>query len=396
MGKTSKKNKKVYNAFDLIEFAWEKKYILTGMTVIAAILSVVISLQMTDRFRSTVVLFPAASVSIAKNLVETSSISMDSRDIMSFGKEEDAERMLQILHSNQIKDYIVQKYNLMEHYDIDINKDKFPYTKLDIKYKGNIKFRRTEFQSIEISVLDGVLSAKYSLSLAVKSAKILNIDPDLVEKWQAIEKKLLIPQNDTTYLEFPDDKQDREGGGYHGIRAPVWFGFPASENIVKLDKEKAFNALDNAWVRNSGTQGMISFISNWFALSELYLNRPDKALNYLKNNIVCFDDAEISIGETGGYDGYHNPYFLTSYASYILAPVSMLVQSYSNQINPFPAIPTGWKNIEFYDLPAENGSRVSGVYKNGEIQYVEFLKNSKVDIMGKYQEGIEGTRPDEK
>jgi len=185
MGKTSKKNKKVYNAFDLIEFAWEKKYILTGMTVIAAILSVVISLQMTDRFRSTVVLFPAASVSIAKNLVETSSISMDSRDIMSFGKEEDAERMLQILHSNQIKDYIVQKYNLMEHYDIDINKDKFPYTKLDIKYKGNIKFRRTEFQSIEISVLDE--DPVYAADIANDIAAYIDSTIHKMQKERAIE-----------------------------------------------------------------------------------------------------------------------------------------------------------------------------------------------------------------
>ncbi len=117
-------------------------------------------------------------------------------------------------------------------------------------------------------------------------------------------------------------------------------------------------------------------------------------MNYLKNNIVCFDDAEISICETGGSDRYHKPNFLTSYASYILAPVSMLVQSYSNQINPFSAIPSDWENIEFYDLPAENGFRVSGVYKNGEIQYVEFLKNGKVNIMDKYQEGIEGARPE--
>jgi uncharacterized protein involved in exopolysaccharide biosynthesis len=41
----------------------------------------------------------------------------------------------------------------MNHYEIDISKP-FPYTKLDIKYKGNIKFRRTEFMSIAINVLD--------------------------------------------------------------------------------------------------------------------------------------------------------------------------------------------------------------------------------------------------
>jgi uncharacterized protein involved in exopolysaccharide biosynthesis len=154
MGKSSKKTFKVYDAFDLIQFAWEKKFLLIGITFLGAVLSIIISLTLTDKFKSTVVLFPAASVSLSKSLVETTSIQMDNRDVLSFGREEDAERMLQILYSNQIKDYVVQKYGLMNHYEIDLETDKFPYTKLDNKYKSNIKFRRTQFQSIEISVLD--------------------------------------------------------------------------------------------------------------------------------------------------------------------------------------------------------------------------------------------------
>jgi uncharacterized protein involved in exopolysaccharide biosynthesis len=100
-----------------------------------------------------VVLFPASSIALSKNLVETSSISTDNRDILSFGEDEESERMLQILHSNQIKDHIIKKFDLMTHYRID-PASAFPYTRLDKKYKGNIKFRRTEFMSIEIGVLD--------------------------------------------------------------------------------------------------------------------------------------------------------------------------------------------------------------------------------------------------
>jgi uncharacterized protein involved in exopolysaccharide biosynthesis len=85
--------------------------------------------------------------------VETSSISTDNRDILSFGEDEESERMLQILHSNQIKDHIVKRFDLMTHYNIDPTSP-FPYTRLDNKYKGNIKFGRTEFMSIEIGVLD--------------------------------------------------------------------------------------------------------------------------------------------------------------------------------------------------------------------------------------------------
>jgi len=143
----------VNNAFDLVRFAWEKKWIIIVLSTIAFIASIVFSLSITPRFKSGVVLFPAASVSLSKNLVETSSISTDNRDVMSFGEDEEAERMLQILHSNQIKEHVVRKFDLMKHYEIDINKP-YPYTNLDNKFKGNIKFRRTEFMSIEINVLD--------------------------------------------------------------------------------------------------------------------------------------------------------------------------------------------------------------------------------------------------
>ncbi|MBN2484688.1 MAG: hypothetical protein JXB34_01820 [Bacteroidales bacterium] len=190
MGKSSKKNQKVFNAFDLLAFAWEKKLLLIGLTTVAAIMSIIISLSMPDRFKSTVVLFPAAPVSVSKNLVETSSISMDSRDILSFGREEDAERMLQILHSNQIKDYIVNKYGLMKHYEIDEAKDKFPYTKLDNKYKGNIKFRRTQFQSIEITVFDE--DKAYAANIANDIAAYIDSAIHNMQKERAIEAMKIV------------------------------------------------------------------------------------------------------------------------------------------------------------------------------------------------------------
>jgi uncharacterized protein involved in exopolysaccharide biosynthesis len=143
----------VDNAFDLVRFIWKKKWLLIGFSLLAFVASIIISSTITPRFKSGVVLFPASSISLSKNLVETSSISTDNRDILSFGEDEESERMLQILHSNQIKDHIVKKFDLMAHYNIDPDSP-FPYTRLDSKYKGNIKFRRTEFMSIEIGVLD--------------------------------------------------------------------------------------------------------------------------------------------------------------------------------------------------------------------------------------------------
>lgn len=154
MAKKKKNKGFVYDAFDLIQFAWDKKWILIGVSLVAFVASIIISLSITPRYKSKVIMFPAASVSVSKNLVETSVVTSDTKDILTFGEDEEAERLLQILYSDKVRDHITQKFNLMEHYEIDTNAMKYPYTLLVNKYNSNVKFRRTEFLSIEIDVMD--------------------------------------------------------------------------------------------------------------------------------------------------------------------------------------------------------------------------------------------------
>lgn len=153
MAKDTKNQTFVYDAFDLIQFAWDRKWLLIGISVLTFIASALVSLTITPRFKSTVTLFPAASVSVSKNLVETAVATSDTKDILTFGEDEEAERMLQILHSDQIRQHVITEFDLMNHYEID-TAGKYPNTKLLSKYKSNVKFRRTEFMSIEIEVLD--------------------------------------------------------------------------------------------------------------------------------------------------------------------------------------------------------------------------------------------------
>ena len=154
MPKKKKKKGFVYDAFDLIRFIWDKRWILIGVSFIAFVASIIVSLSITPKYKSRVIMFPAASISVSKNLVETSVVTSDTKDILTFGEDEEAERLLQILYSDKVRDHITQKFHLMEHYEIDTNTTKYPYTQLVNKYKSNVKFRRTEFMSIEIDVLD--------------------------------------------------------------------------------------------------------------------------------------------------------------------------------------------------------------------------------------------------
>jgi uncharacterized protein involved in exopolysaccharide biosynthesis len=145
-------NKLRYNfeSFDLILFIRNRFRPLAIITCIGAIISVIVSLVITPRFKSSVILFPAPATTISKSLLTD---AITSKTVAKFGEEEEVEQLLQVLHSDVIRQKIVEKYNLMEHYKVDPNST-YPQTSLMEIYNKNISSHRTEFMSIEIEVLD--------------------------------------------------------------------------------------------------------------------------------------------------------------------------------------------------------------------------------------------------
>lgn len=195
-----KKIKKIrFNAFDLIRYLWERKWILIIVSVVAFVASIIVSLNITPRFESKVILYPAAPVSISGSLAQSALISVDNTDILAFGDQNEAERMLQILNSGRVRQYIVDKYDLMNHYEIDPDSP-YPYTQLDGKYKSNIRFRRTEYMSVEISVLD--TDPQVSADIANDIAAFIDsafhqIQYDrALDAFQVVEKEYLASQRE--------------------------------------------------------------------------------------------------------------------------------------------------------------------------------------------------------
>ena len=105
----------------------------------------------TPKYKSTVILFPAGTNSVSKALL--SDQQAKGQDLVAFGEDEQAEQLMQILSSNKIRDRIIRKFNLMEHYGID-STSRYKYSRLYNQYEENIRFRRTQFMAVQITVLD--------------------------------------------------------------------------------------------------------------------------------------------------------------------------------------------------------------------------------------------------
>jgi uncharacterized protein involved in exopolysaccharide biosynthesis len=133
---------------NLFLFIWQKRMPLLIFTGIAFVVSVVISLLITPLYLSTAIVFPAASSNVSFS--EQRNVKAGAMD---FGEEEQAEQLVQILQSARIKDRIVDKYNLLAHYEIEPNESNKNY-KLNQEYNAHFTFSRTKYGSIQIDVLD--------------------------------------------------------------------------------------------------------------------------------------------------------------------------------------------------------------------------------------------------
>ena len=123
--------------------------LLTLVTIAALAISVVASLLITPRYKSTAILFPTNSNRISKAIMDYHY----SLDFMDYGIERDCEYAIQILSSKSMEDSVCSHFNLMEHYGISQD-DAHRLFKLHEQYRGNVNVKRTEYLGVEVSVLD--------------------------------------------------------------------------------------------------------------------------------------------------------------------------------------------------------------------------------------------------
>lgn len=135
-----------FNSDELVTFLWKKRKTLIIITAIAFVVSIGGSLLMPNYYMARAIVFPTQSNSVDFNTNSRTSV-------VEFGDEADAERLLQVLISPEIRDSLTYKYDLYNHYDIDSNESqaKFEFQKI---YDGSVIFSRTRYNSINIDVYD--------------------------------------------------------------------------------------------------------------------------------------------------------------------------------------------------------------------------------------------------
>lgn len=166
------------NSNGIFHFLGRKRGILLITSLLAFISSVIFSLLIEDKYESSVILFPSTTTSVSRALLNDENYR--EKDFLEFGEEEEAEQLIQLLNSDEIRSHIIEKFDLMNHYDIDPEAE-YRQTKLYEEYKANIDFYRTKFMSVKIEVLDS--DKEYAANIANEiSLKVEEVRSNILKK----------------------------------------------------------------------------------------------------------------------------------------------------------------------------------------------------------------------
>ena len=99
----------------------------------------------------------ASSIIFSSSLFITpkykSKASLYPSNLITYSSESPTEQLLQMLEGNDVRDSVVAKFNLVNHYKIDTLGDAYLY-QLNKEYNDNILIGKTNYESVNIEVLD--------------------------------------------------------------------------------------------------------------------------------------------------------------------------------------------------------------------------------------------------
>lgn len=184
MEKENKNNP--FDTLHLLFFLWKKRTPIIIVTLLAAIVSIIVSLSIDDKYKSEVIVFPTSGGSISDDLLATKLIK---KEIMKLGEDEEVEQLLQVLKSDNIRNRIIEKFDLIHHYEIDAT-EKYKQTALYKKFDKNIAIEPTKFMSVKIRVLDK--NSQTAADIANEICNLIDTVMNNMRKERALEALNLV------------------------------------------------------------------------------------------------------------------------------------------------------------------------------------------------------------
>lgn len=145
---------------------WRKP--IMRICLIAGIGTAIISLFLPDYYMSTTIFYAASP-----DLGMPDPVGELEKDRDYYGEDTDNDRILTIAQSNEVAGFLIEKFKLYDHYDIDRSKRKSK-DKVQKKFHKLFNVEKTKFEAIEISVedKDSLMAAAIANAARVRTDEI--------------------------------------------------------------------------------------------------------------------------------------------------------------------------------------------------------------------------------
>lgn len=140
-----------YQLIDLVRiWNYYKKQIII-FTIICSITSICVAFLLPEYFQSRAILYPVSMTMADRNIIFGQ--QQGQAEFSYFGNKYDASRILQVANSSEVIDYIINKYDLKNHYKY-AKDEKYLYTKVKEEFLDNYHALKNDKDAIEITLLD--------------------------------------------------------------------------------------------------------------------------------------------------------------------------------------------------------------------------------------------------
>lgn len=161
-----------------IMLLWEKKKWILLSTLILSIFAAAIALLKPNYYQSSALFYPA-STDLAKPLP----IGNQDQKMLYYGDASDLDRLFSIAKSRELKQQLIEQFDLYNHYDIDSTSTKAAYA-MDLKLNKLYKVEKTKYDALQLSVEDK--DPEFAQNMAKTATNILNnIAQKIVKESQA-------------------------------------------------------------------------------------------------------------------------------------------------------------------------------------------------------------------
>lgn len=173
----------LFNVISLIKLIIKRKIFFLILIVVSALLSILVSspLFIKPLYKSEAIIYPS-------NMKPTS-------------EESPTELMLQYLESNAIKDSVIKKNNLAEHWKIEKNHPNYNYL-VEKTFDEYISFKETRFESVKIEVLNNDPKIAFNVVNSILFYFNQTVEKNRLEKFSEVYKSYISYEiNKNTYID---------------------------------------------------------------------------------------------------------------------------------------------------------------------------------------------------